>query len=455
MDGFEKQGKAIDNIRNFLTLTEKYISQSTQPGDYYKAVWCRDAAYILKDQFLSGHQMATLYQLKHIWKNQIGSHSHKLIYGRGSPKTDFTPINATSDIIRNFYGALPTTIYDRFSEVYALNPDIDSTALMIYVSSWILTYMINESPSMSRKESAELSETISFLIPFLFRGIDYLLSRDEDKDGLLEQGYNEDWMDTVLRDGKIVYSQACWLLALSSFGKLLYLLDKSKEGKRLQSIASQLVDSIETKMWSEKSACYLDIKSDKIIGDGSIDILYQDIIFYVFAITEQLPDIVPASWGNINVQNSQQGLGRGDFLSNSNRDEKIQKRMILALDSLRNRIWLGDIPLVTEKPLQKTGPWILQSNEYHNYTYWPWITAIELITRFRCGQLNECNILISNLFKDNGSHKPNHDKIFYEWLHPRTFMGGGAYPFRTGISAFRLASFEIMSKHVVSKAHSL
>jgi len=27
-----------------------------------------------------------------------------------------------------------------------------------------------------------------------------------------------------------------------------------------------------------------------------------------------------------------------------------------------------------------------------------------------------------------------------------TLTGGGAYPFRTGISAYRLASFEIMSK---------
>ena len=31
-------------------------------------------------------------------------------------------------------------------------------------------------------------------------------------------------------------------------------------------------------------------------------------------------------------------------------------------------------------------------------------------------------------------------------------MGAGAYPFRTGISAFRLASFEIMSKHMVQSA---
>jgi hypothetical protein len=120
--------------------------------------------------------------------------------------------------------------------------------------------------------------------------------------------------------------------------------------------------------------------------------------------------------------------------------------MILALESLRKRIWVRDIPLVTEKPLQKTGPWILQSNEYHNYTYWPWITAIELLTRFRCGQISECTVLLSNLLNTDLNNNANHDKIFYEWLDPRTLKGGGAYPFRTGISAFRLASFEMLSK---------
>ena len=82
--------------------------------------------------------------------------------------------------------------------------------------------MLNQSAGLRRKESEELNGTLSYLIPFLFRGIDYLFSRDVDGDGLLEQHYNEDWMDTVLRDGKIVYSQACWLLGLSSFAKLLY-----------------------------------------------------------------------------------------------------------------------------------------------------------------------------------------------------------------------------------------
>ena len=447
MNGVNVHGKTVSSLANFLASTDKYITQSTEPGDYYKAVWCRDAAYILRDQFVTGNHIEVFSQLKHIWKNQIGSDSNNLIYGRGSPKTEFTPLKASKETIKNFCGALPTTIYDNFSEIYALNPDIDSTALMIYVSSWILAQMINQNDGKSKNKSGQTSEMISFILPYLFRSVDYLLSRDEDNDGLLEQEYNEDWMDTVLRDGKVVYSQGCWLLGLSGFANLLNLVDKKEEARRIQSITARLINSIESKMWSEKSKCYVNINSGKTTWNGSSEILYQDIIFYVFAMTEQLIDtsLLTNNNNNNNLQNISPEAEKKESL-NQRYYEKIQKRMIQALESLRKRIWVKDIPLVTEKTLQKTGPWILQSNEYHNYTYWPWITAIELLTRFRFGQISECTILLSNLLYADPNNNANHDRIFYEWLDPRTLKGGGAYPFRTGISAFRLASFEILTK---------
>lgn len=441
---FGRRGQTIGNLRNFLAITEKYTSQNTEPGDYYKAVWCRDAAYILKDQFLSGHVIPVLEHLKHIWNKQIGTSPTKLIYGRGSPKTNFTPTNAGSDMTKSYYGALPTTIFDNFSEVYALHPDIDSTALMIYASTWILTNITKDSKNKRKQVSTVVDELIEYLMPFLFRGIDFLSSRDEDNDYLLEQDYNEDWMDTVLRAGKVVYSQACWLMALTGFANLLFVRNKENEAERLQYMASQLVNAIENGMWYEKDRCYVDIKSDRLTGNESRGILCQDIVFYVFAMTDMLPQIVPnnsklSPHASLNQENN--------MLIDDKRALKIKKRLILALESLKNKTWFKDVPLVTEKPLLKTGPWILQSNEYHNYTHWPWITAVELLTRFRFGQTDECNIILSNLFNPNGKkNRSNHDNIFYEWLNPTTKTGGGAYPFRTGISAYRVTSLEIMSK---------
>lgn len=446
MSGFGGRGNTVGNIRNFLALTEKYTSQNTEPGDYYKAVWCRDAAYILKDQYMSGHHDAVLQQLRQIWQKQIGNNSEKLIYGRGSPKTNFTPMNAGSDLSSNFNGALPTTIFENFSEVYALNPDIDSTALMIYASAWILTNMLNDSIDKSKRISGIVNDVIEYLVPFLFRGIDYLTSRDQDNDGILEQDHNEDWMDTVLREGKIVYSQACWLMALTSFSNLLFVLNKENEAKKLRDMASRLVNSIEKMMWSEKNSCYMDIKLNKTAEDDPPSIIYQDTVFYVFAMTELFPNMIP-NMSKVSYHDTHAKDEKNECLLNDVRAKEIKQRLLLALRSLKNRTWLADIPLVTDKPLLKTGPWILQSNEYHNYTHWPWITAVELLTRFRFGQTNECNILLSSLFnRRKQNSKSDHDNIFYEWLNPTTKTGGGAYPFRTGISAYRLTSFEIISK---------
>ena len=111
-------------------------------------------------------------------------------------------------------------------------------------------------------------------------------------------------MDTVLHDGKVVYSQACWLLGLSGFANLLNLVDKKEEARRIQSIATRLINSIESKMWSEKSKCYVNIDSGKNTGNGSSEILYQDIIFYVFAMTEQLNDTYFVTNNNNNNNNN-------------------------------------------------------------------------------------------------------------------------------------------------------
>ena len=57
---------------------------------------------------------------------------------------DFNPIIADDNTRKKFEGALPTTIYYEkgFCEVYGQNPDIDSTALMISTTSWILSTLI-------------------------------------------------------------------------------------------------------------------------------------------------------------------------------------------------------------------------------------------------------------------------------------------------------------------------
>ncbi|MGH9990882.1 MAG: hypothetical protein ACREAS_10640, partial [Nitrososphaera sp.] len=124
----------------FLEKTAEYVHLGINPGDYYKAIWTRDAAFILKDQFLTGDTYNVLRSLYFIWTHQIDLNDEKVIYGRGSPELKFSSSTADRETKERFRGALPSTIYHRhgFSEVYARNPDIDSTALMISTTSWIL-----------------------------------------------------------------------------------------------------------------------------------------------------------------------------------------------------------------------------------------------------------------------------------------------------------------------------
>ena len=74
---------------------------------------------------------------------------------------------------------------------------------------------------------------IDFVIPKMNKVINYLISQDIDNDGLLEQDHNEDWMDSVMRKGKIVYSNTIYL-ALKNISKLLiYIKDYIDSSKGL------------------------------------------------------------------------------------------------------------------------------------------------------------------------------------------------------------------------------
>ena len=122
-----------------MKRTEEHVNQGCNPGGIYQAIWCRDASYILGDWFASGNTDGTLLQIYQIWSHQITPNREKIVYGRGSPNTKFSAAVADSNKEMEFEGSLPTTIYQAgFSEVYGLNPDIDSTALMLSTTSWIL-----------------------------------------------------------------------------------------------------------------------------------------------------------------------------------------------------------------------------------------------------------------------------------------------------------------------------
>jgi hypothetical protein len=446
-----------------MDLTDEYIQEGVNPGGYYKAVWCRDASYILYDWFLSGRFGDVMQELMFIWSHQITSTSEKLVYGRGSPEMKYLSQIVNHELHKKFEGSLPTTIFHGFSEVYAKNPDIDSTALMVSTTSWILNaYMqaglimpsgiATSSSSFHSEQQHQLpldnqissvvsdpSVVINFVVPRMLKAIDYLQTRDIDEDGLLEQEHNEDWMDTVLRAGKVVYSQACWILALNNLSELLSALGNNKEAERTKTLASKTISSVEQQLWSEEEGTYIDAQETHHIG-GPYRTLTQDVSLYVVAITE-------------NTKNDMLSM-QFKKKEENNRDIKQEqmRRARSTLEVFKTRIWKNRWPLVTEVELKKTGPWVLNPNQYHNHTLWPWITGMEMQARSRIGEFQECDTLMSTLLEVDSL---GNLLTFYEWINPITRKGDGAYPFRTGISSIRIAITDMLSNIERDRANRL
>src|SRR5919201_1980912 len=201
----------VDKAHKFLQKTQEHVLQGVNPGGIYQAIWCRDAAYILRDWFLAGNIDGTMQQIYQIWSHQIEPNREKLVYGRGSPEIRFLSAVTKVDKQKDFEGALPTTIYQAgFSEVYGQNPDIDSTALIISTTSWILARSLKGQDDSSHSSSSETSPVVAsehssdfvsallskvgitdpqkvaeFVIHRMLKAIEHLKKRDIDNDGLL------------------------------------------------------------------------------------------------------------------------------------------------------------------------------------------------------------------------------------------------------------------------------
>ena len=470
--GLEDQKTFNERTSGFMNATKFEADKDVNPGGYYKAIWARDAAFILKDQFLSGRFKPTLDRILLIWSNQIGKEvspsllycsnfkRKPLLYGRGSPELDFKSIIANDDKLSEFDGAIPTTIYHEkgFCEIYGQNPDIDSTALMIYITSWVLNRLISlkennkdndanitplknaidDNESKSRFLTVSIFDAINFLIPRMLKAVTYLQSRDIDNDGLLEQKHNEDWMDTLLRTGKVVYSQACWILALKNLATVLRKLGNQDESRKLEEMSSRAISAVEEKMWSIQDKCYIDQLEADIHLDEKMHnrLVTQDIALYLIALTEDEGDKY-AFYKNMQIIEINSLKNQFD----NNKAERYE-RTLNTLDTLKDRVWKNNLPLVTEVEVIKTGPWRLKPNEYHNHTFWAWITGIEMMARNRLGKIDDFNYLLSLFISDNGVYS----NMLHEWVNPLTFEGNGAYPFRTGISAIRIAISESIIK---------
>ena len=169
-----------------------------------------------------------------------------------------------------------------------------------------------------------------FAVPRMIKAVDYLSKRDIDGDGLLEQKHNEDWMDTALRAGKMVYSQACWIVALNDLSILLSNLGQDAEANRMRQLKDRAMDSVEQKMWFQKDGCYMNLQETH---NGDLrETLTEDTSFYVVAMTADTE------------QNNLRMLQK-EALANQQPpkplDSRLARKASSTLEAIKSRMWKG------------------------------------------------------------------------------------------------------------------
>jgi hypothetical protein len=212
----------------------------------------------------------------------------------------------------------------------------------------------------------------------------------------------------------------------------------------MKGLANKAVLAVERHLWSDEEGCYIDKQESHHLG-MEYKTLTQDVSLYLVAVIENTVQDMLSSPARHDMKtqddnnNNRHHQSHREVSSISGRT--IHDRANMTLDAIENRIWQDKWPLVTETEMETTGPWVLHPNQYHNHTFWPWTTGIEMLARSRFKRFDECSALLSFLIR--GRHP--HDLAFYEWVNPVTGKGSGAFPFRTGISAVRIAIIDILT----------
>jgi hypothetical protein len=175
--------------------------------------------------------------IENIKNYQLGpEYNGRLLMGRYSKATRFKFNRRLGEgYLESIDGGFPTAINRNQAFIYGAHPDIDSTSSAIIL-------LVEPSSELGIWDDA-LDNTIK-------KRFSYLRHKDFNKDGMLEQYENEDWMIGVGREGVVLYSNALYLNAME---KVFYLyIDKEPEfAEQLQDEITKCYDSIERYFWLE------------------------------------------------------------------------------------------------------------------------------------------------------------------------------------------------------------
>lgn len=137
-------------------------------------------------------------------------------------------------------GCVPNTIYMNNKADYN---SIDATLLWIIA---LYHYVKNSADILFLEEMKNN----------LIKALEWCEERE--KNGFLEVGSKQTWMDTLDRKGKPIEIQVFWIEALKCLGSLFGLLGDVSKGKKLKEKARKIRGKFEREFWSKEDEFYFD-----------------------------------------------------------------------------------------------------------------------------------------------------------------------------------------------------
>ncbi len=372
-----KRNEAIDMSRLLETLVavmdrqtvDSAIGRIIMPAPNYLGMWARDTGIIALGLNRLGKRDLARELLVRYWGFQITPHckpSQFIFRNKGRARwTEDMAFTPSREQLLKEVGGFPTSVYidnpmfpAGTREVYTTRCDLDSACWLIVALDDYLWH-------------SKDVETVCRLSTAIHLAVDYLRSRDVDGDGLLEQGPNEDWADTLLRHGTVTYTQALWCRALEAAARLLGSCGDAEKSQQC---------------CVEKDRATSALRSRLRTGDGS----YVDYRSNGFASTRLSLD---------------SSLLVGFHLV----DDAVQ--LLGNLESLKGRHGISVI--CPGFATDEIGPGTYRLGQYQNTGIWPWITAYYALGWAKAGHRDRARRLVCGLFHG----QPD---TVYEWFDSET-----------------------------------
>ncbi len=195
----------------------------------------------------------------------------------------------------------------------------------------------------------------------------FLLSKDRDGDGLIEERVFANWAETVLKFGNVLYTNCCFYKALQDFAFLASLLKRPALQKQFESLAKKTKEKINSLFW-----------------EGN---------YYIDWIDFRRHDFFSADGNLLAIDFDIADRAQGQMILNKVKQEQMSK-----------------VPLKTNFPLYplwRIPPTLLPLLEYnyHNGFSWPWLGCLNAIGLHKVGWRREAKQTlksVANLINQSG-----------------------------------------------------